>query len=363
MAGDARSLQRSRAPDTDSASLSLEDVELGGMDMKREATYASPDESQRRHAEETAGGGRGIKRTGQIVKPPTRLHVALRKVDNYAVKPTPAKLAGGIITVIIWLATLAYIAWTLYQWFSRPVEINNTIDWMVGNGPFPLPITCKARTGCYFSNRYRSAPQMTGGQEANAYQQDCIFLAYNQNITADVLFSMDTNDGVAVLFDNNQTDLPNIGVFTTSTVQCTFRPNTSCLDGIQLRDSPVGKGNILSNMVAINNLTVSDAGRERREWFNMPIDPKSDTPDPAVSACVDTVASLPNAANYVQTRFMPNVNFVTSEISRADNWSDLFGIFGGAYEMFLAIGALILVTSFREGGFNVCAIFAASAEV
>lgn len=85
MAGDARSLQRSRAPDTDSASLSLEDVELGGMDMKREATYASPDESQRRHAEETAGGGRGIKRTGQIVKPPTRLHVALRKVDNYAV--------------------------------------------------------------------------------------------------------------------------------------------------------------------------------------------------------------------------------------------------------------------------------------
>lgn len=33
---------------------------------------------------------------------------------------------------------------------------------------------------------------MTGGQEANAYQQDCIFLAYNQNITADVLFSMDT---------------------------------------------------------------------------------------------------------------------------------------------------------------------------
>lgn len=49
-------------------------------------------------------------------------------------KPAPAKLAGGIITVIIWLATLAYIIWTLYQWFTRPIEINNTIDWMVGNG-------------------------------------------------------------------------------------------------------------------------------------------------------------------------------------------------------------------------------------
>lgn len=49
-------------------------------------------------------------------------------------KTSAPRIAGGLITLVIWLATMAYIAWTLYQWFNRPINIDNTIDWMMANG-------------------------------------------------------------------------------------------------------------------------------------------------------------------------------------------------------------------------------------
>lgn len=337
-----------------------EDLELGVV-VEREESNLAPGDSQRRADAEEAGGGKLFKRTRQIVKPPSRVRVALRKLDNYAVDVSPPKFAGGIITIVIWLATIAYIIWTLYQWFTRPVEISNTIEWMSGGGPFPMTMICRSKTGCYMSNVYKNDPATTGGLTANPEQERCIFFEYGKNVTADILFSMDPNDGATVLFDNTQTDVPDFGILVSSTVVCgSFRPQDPCLDGIKFRNAPASKGIVLSNLVVTENLTVSDAGRHRREWFGLALNQEAATPDAAFSACVDTVANLSDAGNFVQTRIVPNVNFVTSTVTRANNWTDLFGIIGGGYELFIAVGALILVTSFSEGGFNIMTVFAAT---
>jgi len=327
--------------------------------MGREETGALPEPGE-------AGGRHELRRTGQLRKPPTKMRVLLSKFDTYAVKTSSPRITGGIVTVLIWLVTMLYIAWTLYQWFTRPINIDNQIDWMMANGPFPLVVTCATRTGCYVSNRYMD-PGMTGGVAANPDQEGCTFLPYEKNMTMDIVFSMNPEDGLAVLFDNEETDVKNFGIITTSTVNCeAFKPELPCtLDGVRYRNTRVSKGNNLANMVRIHNLTRSDAGRDRTEWFMLAIDSKVVTPDPDVSACVDTVNNLTTNGTYMQTRVIPNTNFVTSTVSRENNWSDLFGIVGGGYELFVAAGAVLLavLTMTKDGECDIFGLFAATGDI
>lgn len=81
------------------ASLKGVDLEVGSSPegspvVKREATEENPEASARRAEQETAGGGKAFKRTRQIVKPPPRMRVALRKIDNYAVVSRRRNVAG-----------------------------------------------------------------------------------------------------------------------------------------------------------------------------------------------------------------------------------------------------------------------------
>lgn len=52
-----------------------------------------------------------------------------------------------------------------------------------------MTVTCATRTGCYVSNNYMD-PGMTGGVVANPEQKRCNFLEYQQNMTMDIIFSL-----------------------------------------------------------------------------------------------------------------------------------------------------------------------------
>ena len=51
-----------------------------------------------------------------------------------AQRDVPFRFNGGIITLLVWLATIAYLSWAVWLFVTRPLVVSTKTDWTLGNG-------------------------------------------------------------------------------------------------------------------------------------------------------------------------------------------------------------------------------------
>jgi len=49
-------------------------------------------------------------------------------------REAPHRFNGGVITLVVWLATIGYLSWAVYLYVNRPLVVSTKTDWTLGNG-------------------------------------------------------------------------------------------------------------------------------------------------------------------------------------------------------------------------------------
>lgn len=68
------------------------------------------------------------------------------------VQEKPSSISGGLTTVLVSLAVLAYTAYIVATWMMRPWLVSTQSLWGVNNGPWDMSVRCRALSGCWISN-------------------------------------------------------------------------------------------------------------------------------------------------------------------------------------------------------------------
>ena len=194
-------------------------------------------------------------------------------VDAYALKEKPASWAGLIISILVLLATLVYLAFIIYQFLTASPVQKADIYWAIGSGPFPAPIFCVALDGCYISNAVSVAFATSVALKIDPPQQSCIFLPYKSSIVINITYSTSPLDGLSVIWNASNVD-PSVpvgfGAQVDSETNCVTPGSPSCNGGIFMLKTPIGPGFNLLTYVETLNYTATGKysnGQNRKEWF------------------------------------------------------------------------------------------------
>lgn len=204
--------------------------------------------------------------------------------DLYAVKPKPATLFGGAVTVAALVSAAVYTILQISS-FSRALPTTTSyVEWADTQGPFPMTIKCTAETGCFISNRH-SLQWSSNAAMVQTAQQRCLELQPNEIYTINITFTQNPLDGLYMIWDPLQYlpgTTPGSGVQIKSDQSC-----PECMDGTTPLWTPVLGGVYLANLVQTDNYT-SPKAPFRNEWFVTYLSADS-TINPLASPCAGTL--------------------------------------------------------------------------
>eukprot|EP00873_Tetraselmis_striata_P001708 jgi/Tetstr1/421972/TSEL_001218.t1 len=266
---------------------------------------------------------------------------SLTKLDAYAQEVEPPSKVGGLVSLVVILATAAYCVYLVYLFITRPLVVTNNIEWFQDAGPFPMAVTCVTTSGCFVSNDVNASWTHA---ELGAEQAECRLLAYRETFVFNMTYTQWPRDGFVAMYLPNNTSAetpPGYGYLTRSETQCSSGP--MCMQGVMPMYVPSGPGLSLANYVRTVNTTRTDASKLRNEWFVTEVDGRASQVDPNMPCAARALAA--QGDGLVQSRIEPQPYFNVITVSRDSSWFSLWGTFGGAYELFLEIGGLVLASA------------------
>lgn len=269
-------------------------------------------------------------------------------VDAFALKERPATWAGLVVSIIVAIATLVYLAFIIYQFLTAPATQKADIFWTIGAGPFPAPIYCAALDGCYISNAVSVAYGTSVALNIDPAQQSCIFLPYQAAYYINITYSTSPLDGLSIIWNGTHVDpsLPKgFGAQVNSQTNCVTPGGPSCVGGIMNLKTPIGPGfNLLTYVQTYNYTATGDYsnGQNRKEWFVGKFSNES-TPIPGSTPCLTAYPFLASSTDYVQSTLRQNTLYTVQTISKDSLFLVIFGTVGGAYSLFLQFGAILLI--------------------
>ncbi|GFH29532.1 uncharacterized protein HaLaN_28211 [Haematococcus lacustris] len=266
----------------------------------------------------------------------------VKALDAYSLEVKEKSMQGGFITALVLAATIAYIILVTVQFLEQPPMKVVGTEWTIGNGPWPMDLTCQARSGCLVSNVLSAANTLGSSNAVPADEAACTFLGFNSTMQANVVFSVNPVEGLSVMYDPDTTagttSLEGAGLDITSEIRC-VGGNTEC---VTLLHTPIASGTFLLQYVETVNNTASGTAQHRREWFANMISGSSDVLSGS-TPCWNSTVPDPRLAGWVQARLRINSFYNTVQVDRVTFWLMLFGTAGGAYSLFLQVGAILLV--------------------
>jgi len=269
---------------------------------------------------------------------------SLINIDAYALREKPATVFGLVVSILVWVGTLIYVGFLIYQVLHAPLVYKSDLLWTVGAGPFPALLTCTALDGCYVSNRVDRKWGTDVALQIHPSQTSCLQLPYQASATINVTYSMNPLDGLSVVWNASNTDstLPSgFGAFITSETDCSGSSALTCMDDVMLMYSPVGPGfSLLTYVETFNHSASSAVARHRREWFIGKFSNESGVV-PGSSPCSDLYPD--QVAGLVQARVRFDTFYTVQTISKESVLLVVMGSVGGAYSLFLQVGALLLL--------------------
>lgn len=266
----------------------------------------------------------------------------IHKIDAFATKMVESSWVGGFITVAVWLATVAYVVVLVVQWVQTPPTKTVGTEWTIGVMPSPMKLTCMATSGCLVSNVLSSANTLGISAYVNPAQATCFTLAYNTAITIDMVYSVDPTEGLSVMWDpttaKNTTSLVGGGLTLASEIRC---PNSQDPGCVMILQSPYQAGTALLQYVQTSNDSATGAAANRNEWFGNMINQDSSV-QAGTTPCYNPTAPDPRYTSWVQCRLRMNSFYNTVTVTKDSFWLFLFGSAGGAYALFIQLGAILL---------------------
>jgi hypothetical protein len=279
-------------------------------------------------------------------------------IDSYAIKEKPATSAGGIITIFVWLAVVAYTVWTTYVWLTRPWVTTSETLWTYSDGPWPMRLRCRAMSGCYVSNRVQAkwAPNVPLDPSATALQSACTYLSPGDWFEFSTSFSNSPNDGMSIAYipsPSSAMTLPsnstpttivptNFGAEIESFIVCGPGTNATligvpCIDGSLQLMSPIQSGVTLLFLVETTNASATGRSLFRREWY-----PTQVSNDGTLIAATSTCNFSSFNSSWVQGRIRLNAQFAKVDVTRDSIWLVIWGAVGGAMALFFQVGGMFL---------------------
>ncbi|CAG9462496.1 unnamed protein product [Pedinophyceae sp. YPF-701] len=263
---------------------------------------------------------------------------AVLKVDAYAVDVVRPAWHSTLVTFLVWAFMIAYIILLAISLARTPAIKTVGQEWTIGTGPFPVKVTCKATQGCLISNVISSGFTIGVSEAVSPTERSCVEIGFNEQTTVNVVFSINPQEGPSVVWRDGDGDagLPGAGITLESEIRCPpERDDGSCVD---LLNIPIKPGTMLLQHVETKNHTASGAAAFRREWFSFSIS------DIAAIEQGTTNCEVPNnGVGWVQARLRINSMYNLVEVDRRIQWLDSLGAIGGAYELGLKVGLLILL--------------------
>lgn len=279
-------------------------------------------------------------------------------IDYYAIKEKPATIIGGFITVLVWLAVVAYTAYTVYVWMTRPWVTVSQVLWTYSAGPWEMRLRCRAMSGCYVSNQLQPkwAPNVPSNPSLASTQAACTYLNPGDWFEFYTSFSNSPNDGVSLAFipgpsaamtlpsnSTPSTIVPtNFGAEIESYIVCGPGTNVTligvpCVDESLQLLSPIKGGVTLLFLVETNNASAKGSSVFRREWY-----PTQVSDDGTVIQAASTCNFSSFNSSWVQARIRLNAQYAEVNVQRDAIWLVVWGAVGGAMALFFQVGGIIL---------------------
>ncbi|CAG9465145.1 unnamed protein product [Pedinophyceae sp. YPF-701] len=264
--------------------------------------------------------------------------------DAYAVDLQPPSPLSTCVTVLVWIGCAVYIVFLALKLSRTPETKDVAVEWSKNAGPYPMRLACRAEGGCYLSNFVSDAFSFGQASRVPADQRDgCVFLEKGSYFDAFVAYSSVPSEGLSVVWRAGDTPasgaLVGAGVTVESETPDCDHGGRDCR---MLFETPVRAGTELGHLVETTNNTASGAAAFRREWFTFQA---SDTAavDARATTCTQPDGS-PFGAGWEQARIRMLAQYHKLEINRRVPWMEGLGEIGGAYELFLQAGLVILLT-------------------
>jgi len=269
----------------------------------------------------------------------------VKKFDAYAIEPKESTLMGGVITALVWVATVIYIVIMVVQWRRQPPTVTATTEWTIGAGPFPMPWTCIARSGCWYQNQLSAQATLGVSERVPGEQRGaCTFVPFNATATALVAFSTSPSEGISVLYDPaTAADTLGLG-YGVSAVSVARCPG-GARDCVFVVGAEMGPGTSLLNFVDTTNATARGGAAHRLEWFPLALNEEGGVKARTTPACEAAVAAAltpEEAGRLVQCRLRMNSFYNAVTVEKDAFWLFIFASAGGAYGVFVQAGALVL---------------------
>eukprot|EP00798_Chlamydomonas_sp_ICE-L_P031053 gene31053-7147_t len=264
-----------------------------------------------------------------------------RKLDLYSIQEVPHSLAASAVSLLILIGVLVYTIIIVYQYVHQGRTRTAEVHWTPGAGPFPAELKCLAENGCFISNRVYAA--WTYGVTVIPYQMSCFRLQFGESAIINVTYSTNPEDGLDVIYNGSATpaDFPPLfGLYLTSRAACRVGEPT-CNEGAMPMSPPIGPGINFLDLVETTNHTQSGFGHFRREWFVSRVDKDVSVTE---GVCLEAHPELANPV-YVQSSLRLAASYTEQDIFYQSLFLVVMGSVGGAYSLFLQIGALLLVVS------------------
>ncbi|KAI8475805.1 MAG: hypothetical protein J3K34DRAFT_456007 [Monoraphidium minutum] len=261
----------------------------------------------------------------------------LRSADAYAVEFKPGTFAGGLVTVLALTAAVVYTAFQIDAARNMPPGTEAVTEWADTQGPFPMLVRCTAPSGCWISNRHNDSWSSHGDK---VQQRGCVQLSQGEELVFNITFTQNPLNGFAAAWDprtHAPGQPPGSGFAISADTNC---PPPACPGGVYPLSTPVLGGSYLANFVQTENLT-SPVAPLRREWFATFVS-GDDAINPAATACGGALTPG-QLASYRQATVRIMSAWYRVRVSRDNVWLSVWGVCGGAMQLFLQIGACTLV--------------------
>ena len=260
----------------------------------------------------------------------------LQSIDAYARELRQATTAGGLVTALSGIAAIVYASFLVNHYLQQPPTTTSSVQWADTNGPFPMTIKCTSRSGCLVSNVHNR--WSSNANAVDARQQRCFQLESQAQYTINFTFTQDPRAGLILVWDPSASDpaeTPQSGAAVRADTNC-----PTCAGGVLPLWTPLLGGVYLANMVLTQNRT-SAAVELPREWFVTYVSNGTG----GVSDWAPCYAVLVDSQRvaFVQSTVRIMSAWYSVEVAKRSAWLALFGTVGGAVQICVQVGGLLLL--------------------